>query len=89
MVNTSNSHFGQRKKNIIPEIGPINHKIGVKINKKFSKKINIFLVIDFQRYQMLEMEKNIHQMKDEIESIHLTYTFEIFMKVTPFKIYTE
>ena len=33
MVNTFNSHFGQRKK-IIPEIGPINHKIGVKINKK-------------------------------------------------------
>ena len=42
MVNTSNSHFGQRKKNIIPEIGPINHKIGVKINKKIGKKNQYF-----------------------------------------------
>ena len=49
--------FWPKEKNIIPEIGPINHKIGVKINKKFGKKFNIFLVIDFQRYQMLKMEK--------------------------------
>ena len=72
------------KKNI-PEIGPLNHKIGVKI----IKKISIFFVVGFQGYRMLKIPKNIQQMKDEIESIHLTYTFVIFIKMTPFKIDTE